>query len=111
MCCWLNNAGMSSKPRRIPSTFSIPAASTNLKRKSPVISGHFLFDLLKITLSKRFPTKKKSLDMVLGIKDYLKATGNGTLFRILGKYGPYQEKDITPSERTFNVPHLTKHVI
>jgi len=90
---------------------SIPAASTNLKRKSPVISGLFFFDRPKFTLSKRYPSTKKSLDMVLGIKDYLKATGNGTLFRILGKYGPYQEKDLTPSQCTFNVPHLTKHVI
>ncbi len=39
-------------------------------------------------------------DALLAIKDYLKATGNGTdpdhsLFMTLGKHGPYQERGLT----------------
>ena len=47
---------------------------------------------------RRIPLKAETL---LTIKDYLKATGNGTdpahpLFQTLGKHGPYQERDLTP---------------
>jgi integrase/recombinase XerD len=47
---------------------------------------------------RRIPLKAETL---LTIKDYLKATGNGTepthpLFQTLGKHGPYEEKDLTP---------------
>ena len=47
---------------------------------------------------RRIPLKTETL---LAIKDYLKATGNGTdpdhpLFQTLGKHGPYQERDLTP---------------
>jgi integrase/recombinase XerD len=46
---------------------------------------------------RRIPLKVETL---LAIKDYLKATGNGTgpdhpLFQTLGKHGPYQEKGLT----------------
>ena len=40
---------------------SIPATSTNLKTKSLLISGRFVFDALKITLSIRYPERKKLL--------------------------------------------------
>ena len=41
------------------------------------------------------------LETLLAIKDYLKATGNGTdpahpLFQTLGKHGPYEERGLTP---------------
>ena len=47
---------------------------------------------------RRIPLKTETL---LAIKDYYKATGNGTdpghpLFQTLGKHGPYQERDLTP---------------
>ncbi|MEI9479841.1 MAG: tyrosine-type recombinase/integrase [Deltaproteobacteria bacterium] len=47
---------------------------------------------------RRIPVKTETL---LAIKEYLKATGNGTdpshsLFQTLGKHGPYQERDLTP---------------
>jgi site-specific recombinase XerD len=47
---------------------------------------------------RRIPLKAETL---LAIKDYLKATGNGTdparpLFQTLGKHGPYEERDLTP---------------
>jgi integrase/recombinase XerD len=40
-------------------------------------------------------------DTLLAIKDYLKATGNGadpahSLFQTLGKYGPYEQRGLTP---------------
>ena len=40
-------------------------------------------------------------DTLLAIKDYLKATGNGTdpgdrIFRTLGKHGPYDARSLTP---------------
>jgi site-specific recombinase XerD len=47
---------------------------------------------------RRIPIKSETL---LAIKDYLKATGNGTdsghpLFQTLGRHGPYEEKGLTP---------------
>ncbi len=47
---------------------------------------------------RRIPLNSGTL---LAIKDYLKATGNGTdpdhpLFHTLGKHGPYQERGLTP---------------
>jgi integrase/recombinase XerD len=47
---------------------------------------------------RRIPLKVETL---LAIKDYLKASGNGTgpdhsLFSTLGKHGPYEERDLTP---------------
>ena len=47
---------------------------------------------------RRIPVNSGAL---LAIKDYLKATENGTepdhpLFQTLGKHGPYQERDLTP---------------
>ncbi|MGA2467631.1 MAG: tyrosine-type recombinase/integrase [Thermodesulfobacteriota bacterium] len=47
---------------------------------------------------RRIPLKAETL---LAIKDYLKATENGTdpdhpLFQTLGKHGPYQERSLTP---------------
>jgi site-specific recombinase XerD len=47
---------------------------------------------------RRIPLKTETL---LAIKDYQKATENGTdpghpLFQTLGKHGPYQERDLTP---------------
>jgi site-specific recombinase XerD len=46
---------------------------------------------------RRIPLK---IETLLAVKDYLKATGNGTdpenpLFETLGKHGPYQERDLT----------------
>jgi len=46
---------------------------------------------------RRIPLESKTL---LAIKDYLKATGNGTypnhpIFNTLGKHGPYQERGLT----------------
>src|SRR5512139_2683023 len=40
-------------------------------------------------------------DTLVAIKDYLKATGNGTdpvqsIFQTLGKHGPYEERGLTP---------------
>ena len=47
---------------------------------------------------RRIPLKTETL---IAIKDYLKATENGTdpdhpLFQTLGKHGPYQERSLTP---------------
>jgi len=47
---------------------------------------------------RRIPLKTETL---LAIKDYQKATENGTdpdhpIFQTLGKHGPYQERDLTP---------------
>jgi site-specific recombinase XerD len=57
---------------------------------------------------RRIPLKAETL---LAIKDYHKATGNGTepvhpLFQTLGKHGPYQERGLTPKA----VDCLTKSV-
>ena len=46
---------------------SIPAASTNLKTKSPLVSGLFVFFSPEITLSKRFPGRK---NILTGFKIY-----------------------------------------
>ena len=48
---------------------------------------------------RRIPIKAETL---IAVKDYLKAIGNATdpghsLFRTLGKHGPYQERDLTRS--------------
>jgi len=47
---------------------------------------------------RRIPLKTETL---LAIQDYLKANGNGIdpdhpMFKTLGKYGPYQERSLTP---------------
>ena len=47
---------------------------------------------------RRIPLK---IETLLAIKDYLKANGNGIdpdhpMFKTLGKYGPYEERSLTP---------------
>jgi site-specific recombinase XerD len=47
---------------------------------------------------RRIPLKNETL---LAIQDYLKANGNGIdpdhpMFKTLGKYGPYEERSLTP---------------
>jgi len=58
---------------------------------------------------RRIPLNSGTL---LALKDYLKATGNGTnpahpLFQTLGKHGPYQERGLTHK----SVDRLTKSVV
>jgi site-specific recombinase XerD len=62
---------------------------------------------------RRIPLKTETL---LAIKDYLKATENGTdpnhpLFQTLGKHGPYQERSLTPKAVDCLIKSLAKKAL
>jgi site-specific recombinase XerD len=55
-------------------------------------------------------------ETLVAIKDYLKATENGTdpdhfLFQTLGKHGPYQERELTPKAVDCLVKSLAKKAL
>jgi site-specific recombinase XerD len=62
---------------------------------------------------RRIPLKNETL---FAIKDYLKANGNGIdpdhpMFKTLGKYGPYEERSLTPKAVDCLIKSLAKKAL